>query len=105
MFLIVWPLACNLLNPRFASILSAEGRHFESLASLLWMDEIRSHHVETIVETIFVGIYGGIIIPGIPGFLAWCKMNFATIHSMEWFQWLAIGTSAQGWIWADLESP
>ena len=52
---------------------------------MLWMDEIRSHHFESMLETItFVGIY-----PGnrksetrVSGFgAANCELDFATIRS------------------------
>ena len=41
------------------------------------VDELRSHHLETIA---FVGIYVGKSTPK-PGSLRWCEMDFATIHS------------------------
>ena len=42
----------------------------------MWMDEIRSHHFETMVETLFVDIRRGIIIPG----FLWC-CRISSIHS------------------------
>ena len=45
---------------------------------LLWMDEIL-HHLSNHETPLFVGICRGI---NIPGFLRWCEMDFATIHSM-----------------------
>ena len=47
------------------------------LGDLLWMDEIL-HHVEPMRNHCFVGIYGGIIIPG---FLRWCRIS--SIHSVS----------------------
>ena len=41
---------------------------------LLWMDEILHHF-----ETMLVGIYRGIVIPG---FLRWCKI--LSTHSINW---------------------
>ena len=43
---------------------------------LLWMDQIRSRHFETMVETV-VGIYRQNIIPG---FLRWCEMEVVHPH-------------------------
>ena len=40
----------------------------------MWTKSI-SHHFETMVEPI-VGIYKGIIISDISGFLRWCEMDF-----------------------------
>ena len=55
------------------SVFWARGAKGTGGVVLLCMDEIHSHHFETMAETItFVGIHGRIIIPG----LRWCEMDF-----------------------------
>ena len=45
-----------------------------------WKSEIqKSHHLETMVESIVCWYLQGNRI--LPGFLRWCEMDFATIHS------------------------
>ena len=49
-----------------------------SFSERLWMDEIL-HHLENMVETLVWWYLQGNRF--IPGFLRWCEMDFATIHS------------------------
>ena len=53
---------------------------------LLWMDEVRLHHFETMVETItFVGIYRGIISAGGAGFrLSTVRQRVAKVQTGGW---------------------
>ena len=57
---------------------------FGQMVVILWMDK-NLHHFETMVETIrFVGIFVGESNHSL-GFLGWCEMDFAAIHSMSFF--------------------
>ena len=49
--------------------------------AILWMDKIRSHQFETMVETTVCWYLQGIR-PFRWASERWCKMDFATIHSM-----------------------
>ena len=45
---------------------------------ILWMDEIRSHHLSVVVETIVCCYWRGIIISGL---VRWCEIDISSIHS------------------------